>query len=264
HRQARRRRRRPGTPKVIMTGNTCMECGVRETEYYAMLGVASDASPAEIKSAYRALVRSMHPDAGGDARRFQQLRDAYETLYDPVKRAQYDRTRTRATPPQHASSPHTPVRRATGRGRRRDRFGDDPGFVASLPHISPASIPWWFEVDPAEPVKRGYHQPPGHAPLVVVFGGLLVLLVPAVLSVDLVAMLAGWMVTLLLVCGVSFWVARRLLQLVRAQRAFDVEFGDGVVHGAVGQEPEQWSERLTAELLDEYLSRLPGVRMFHG
>src|SRR5699024_1450072 len=58
--------------------------------------------------------------------------------------------------------------------------------------------------------------------------------------------------------------ARRLLQLVRTQRAFDVEFGNGVVHGAVGEEPEQWSERLTAELLDEYLSRLPGVRMFHS
>src|SRR5699024_6827052 len=188
----------------------------------------------------------MHPDAGGDARRFQQLRDAYETLYDPVQRAQYDRARARGAASQRAWTPRAPARGTTGRGGRRARFGDDPGFVASLPRIPPARIPWWFEVDPAEPVQRCCHRPPGHSPLVVVFGGLLVLLVPTVPSVDLVAVLAGWLVTLLLVCGVSFWAARRLLQLVRTQRAFDVEFGNGVVHGAVGQEPEQWSERLTA------------------
>lgn len=232
---------------------------MRQTDYYELLGVPVDASAAEIKSAYRALVRSTHPDAGGNAETFQRLRDAYETLYDPASRARYDRMRTLDTPQQRNHSGHTGQRRA-----RRTRFGDDPGFVPGLPNIPVETIPWWFEIDPDEPVSRGYHRPPGDAPLVVMFGGLLVLLIPAALPVDLVAMLAGWLVTLALVCGVSFWVARRLLNIVRTQRAFDAEFGTRTTHGEAGQQPEQWSERLTAELLADYLVRLPGVRIFHG
>lgn len=232
---------------------------MRETDHYELLGVSTDASAAEIKSAYRALVRSTHPDAGGNARTFQRLRDAYETLYDPASRSRYDRERAAGRASQQAA-----VRSAGQRRARRARFGDDPGFVARLPEIAVETIPWWFEIDPNEPVSRSYHEPPGHAPLVVVFGGLLVLLIPAALPVELVAMLAGWLLTLALTCGVSFWVARRLLNIVRAQRAFDAEFGTGVVHGDAGQESEQWSERLTAELLTGYHARLPGVRVFHG
>lgn len=234
---------------------------MRGIDYYELLGVGRDASAAEIKSAYRALVRSMHPDAGGSVSTFQRLQDAYETLHDPARRARYDRMRSAGTITRAA-----PARRAGERGfaSRRARFGDDPGFVASLPRIAPESIPWWFDVDPGEPVHKTYRRPPGHAPLVVVLGGLLVLLVPAVLPVDLVTMLAGWLVVLLVVGGVSFWLGRRLLSVMHAERAFAAEFGTDVVHGRVGQEADQWSERLTAELLSGYFRRLPGARIFHG
>ena len=59
-----------------------------------MLGVAREASTAEIKRAYRRLARRLHPDInpgdGEAAARFQQVSDAYETLIDPDSRRRYD------------------------------------------------------------------------------------------------------------------------------------------------------------------------------
>lgn len=64
-------------------------------DYYEVLGVARDASDAEIKRAYRKLALQFHPDKNpGDARAeesFKEAAEAYEVLADGDKRARYDR-----------------------------------------------------------------------------------------------------------------------------------------------------------------------------
>ncbi|MBP5232600.1 MAG: DnaJ domain-containing protein, partial [Planctomycetes bacterium] len=64
-------------------------------DYYEVLGVAKDAKPDDIKSAYRKLAMKYHPDRNpGDKEaeaKFKEAAEAYEILRDPDKRARYDR-----------------------------------------------------------------------------------------------------------------------------------------------------------------------------
>jgi curved DNA-binding protein CbpA len=62
--------------------------------YYILLGVPQDADVDTIRSAFRALARRYHPDAGegSSADRFREILNAYETLNDPTRRLCYDRT----------------------------------------------------------------------------------------------------------------------------------------------------------------------------
>lgn len=59
-------------------------------DYYTILGVPRGASEEEIKQAYRKLAMQHHPDRGGDAAKFQQIQEAYNTLGDSEKRQQHD------------------------------------------------------------------------------------------------------------------------------------------------------------------------------
>lgn len=58
--------------------------------YYESLGVSKDATPEQIKSAFKKLAMKHHPDRGGDVGQFQKISEAYETLGDAEKRAAYD------------------------------------------------------------------------------------------------------------------------------------------------------------------------------
>ncbi|RZT15273.1 DnaJ-like protein [Kribbella sp. VKM Ac-2569] len=81
-------------------------------DHYEVLNVERTATAAEIKTAYRKLVRQVHPDQGGNAALFRLVQEAWNTLSDPAKRASYDRllagqstTTTREPGPQPAPDP---------------------------------------------------------------------------------------------------------------------------------------------------------------
>ncbi|MEJ2048690.1 MAG: molecular chaperone DnaJ [Calditrichota bacterium] len=64
-------------------------------DYYEILGVSRNATPDQIKTAYRKLAMEYHPDRNqGDKEaeeKFKELAEAYEVLRDPNKRSMYDR-----------------------------------------------------------------------------------------------------------------------------------------------------------------------------
>lgn len=64
-------------------------------DYYEVLGISRDASPDDVKRAYRKLAKEHHPDVNvGDPTadtRFKSINEAYEVLRDPQKRSTYDR-----------------------------------------------------------------------------------------------------------------------------------------------------------------------------
>ncbi|WP_235300090.1 J domain-containing protein [Synechococcus sp. GFB01] len=94
-----------------------------------MLGVSRQATAAEIKAAYRALVKRHHPDAGGDDQRILALNAAWEVLGDAESRRRFDRqigqphaagARPRPTPgPQASRSRSRPVSRSSSTGCSR-------------------------------------------------------------------------------------------------------------------------------------------------
>ncbi len=83
---------------------------------HKILGVDKDASPDEIRRAYRKKASQYHPDKGGDVWIFQQIQDAYDELTGKKKKK-------RKKPKSQASSkqPETPNRQY----QNADPFGFD-------------------------------------------------------------------------------------------------------------------------------------------
>lgn len=101
-------------------------------DYYKILGVKSNASQAEIKSAYRKLARKSHPDLNPDtkaARQFDLLSKAYHTLIDPQERAYYDQQAQAARERGHSildsNNPHARRARKVAVQAKWDRLVDE-------------------------------------------------------------------------------------------------------------------------------------------
>jgi len=71
-------------------------------DFYNILGVSRDASPEEIKKAYRKLSKELHPDKNRGSKdaehKFKEVNEAYETLSDPKKKQMYDQFGTTGGP----------------------------------------------------------------------------------------------------------------------------------------------------------------------
>ncbi|HTV97519.1 MAG TPA: DnaJ C-terminal domain-containing protein [Steroidobacteraceae bacterium] len=77
-------------------------------DYYKVMGLARDATDAQIKQAYRKLARKYHPDVSKEPdaeARFKELGEAYEVLRSPEKRAAYDRLGTGPRPGEEFRPP---------------------------------------------------------------------------------------------------------------------------------------------------------------
>lgn len=103
-----------------------------ETDFYKILGVDTTATDEEIRSAYRKLTRTAHPDANPDnpdaEERFKAITAAYNILGDREKRSEYDQLRRRAT----VSAGLGGTRSGDGRMRVTVNDAGDLGGLGSL------------------------------------------------------------------------------------------------------------------------------------
>lgn len=159
--------------------------------YYQVLGIPSNASPEEVKKAFRSLARRYHPDVNpGDQNAeemFKQINEAYDILSDDTKRQQYDiqflggkrrfvGSQTKKRPSSGFSFPHAnigsfwqdSVRSSNGTsfGHKNTAYrSDSPNFSDFRPGTtktvkttaSPRSQPKDIEAKLTLPLMKAYH-----------------------------------------------------------------------------------------------------------
>ena len=124
-------------------------------DYYATLGISTDADEQTIKTAFRRLARVHHPDVAvekqGATERFKEINEAYTVLSDPAKRRTYDLFRTRYERYQ------TGYREPRPQAARTSSGSTPPG--ASRPSARPSTPP----PGASRPSPASSTPPPGTA-----------------------------------------------------------------------------------------------------
>ncbi|MER6310038.1 J domain-containing protein [Streptomyces sp. NPDC001739] len=111
-----------------------------QPDHYAVLGVQPSASARQITTAYRRLVRSLHPDTGparpAAEQELAEVLTAYRVLHDPQSRARYDADRALAERDRRYAQRRAPragpSRSAPARTRRPRPSGDEADTVIVL------------------------------------------------------------------------------------------------------------------------------------
>jgi DnaJ-class molecular chaperone len=104
-------------------------------DYYQVLGVPKTSSADEIKKAYRALARKLHPDvnkAPDAQKQFTEVQNAYDVLSDDKKRALYDQHGEAGLSGAAGPGPHPHVDWSNIGGRRGQAGGFDPDDLTSM------------------------------------------------------------------------------------------------------------------------------------
>ena len=132
-----------------------------ERDLYRVLGVAADATRDDIVHAYRRLAQASHPDTrpgdAGAAGRFVDVSAAYQVLADPVRRADYDRTRNaraQSRPPRPSARPRDDLTVSS----RSVPWSAAPGWVGPL--AEPLLRVGPVHVSPPDPITPSGAVPP--------------------------------------------------------------------------------------------------------
>jgi curved DNA-binding protein CbpA len=133
-----------------------------EPDHYAVLGVATEATEAEISRAFRRQAFVHHPDRGGDADAFRDLYRARETLLDPRRRAAYDQRRRVPDPPPPADPPPDvadPFEWVAGAGPSTDdrsgrHYDPFPAYQTGYSWRRSDRFAWWKPDPPPQPRRR--------------------------------------------------------------------------------------------------------------
>lgn len=111
--------------------------------HYETLGISSQATPAEVKQAYRQLVKLYHPDKNlnvpNSHDRIAQINTAYEVLRDPQNRHRYDRQlepfRRSGPPPTARGRQQNPAGSQSYRSKRQTGYDADKHFQSWLKRV---------------------------------------------------------------------------------------------------------------------------------
>jgi molecular chaperone DnaJ len=125
--------------------------------YYLVLGVSSNASSEEIKSAFRRLAMELHPDRSGmESEPFRSVQEAYTILSDPDERRRYDQQIGGVKQQRPTAEPLVPGQSAAASGRGAEPFREVSlfgSFEEYHPSFEELFERLWRNFAPASPPK---------------------------------------------------------------------------------------------------------------